>query len=305
LEVARSWEDAVGEEVAVETDQGRARAVVVGVDGSEPSLRAVDWAAAEAAARGLPLAVCCVAVAGTDKQPMLWDGQEGVLLPADDVLRRAVRRAAATADVTVSGEVMRGDPAQQLLGRAGEADLLVVGARGLGAFVGMLVGSVSEHVAGLAACPVVVVHDAGSPDLPVLVGVDGSPANHAAVAFAFDAAARRRVELVALSAAEPQWIRPALGSPAPPAADAAGAQDAARNRLDEALRPWTDRYPDVRVRRVAVVGGAARALIAASSRAGMAVVGSRGHGTLSGLVLGSVSRHLLRHAKCPVAVVPG
>jgi nucleotide-binding universal stress UspA family protein len=280
--------------------------VVVGVDGSEPSLRAVGWAAGEAVMRGVGLTVCCVAVAGTEEQPMLWDGQQLVLLPADEVLRRAMRRAReSAARVVVAGEVWRGDPAYQLLGRAREAELLVVGARGLGAFVGLLVGSVSEYVAGRAGCPVVVVGGEGSADLPVLVGVDGSAANQAAVGFAFAAAARRGVELVALSAAEPEWIRPAVGSPTPPVVDVGGVQDAARGRLEDALRSWVDRYPDLPVRRVAVAGGAARALIEASSRAGLAVVGSRGHGTLSGVLLGSVSRHLMRHAQCPVAIVRG
>jgi nucleotide-binding universal stress UspA family protein len=290
----------------VSTDELAAGTVVVGVDGSEPSLQAVRWAAEEAAARGVALVVCCVAVAGTEERPMLWDGQMLVLVPADDVLRRAVEVVTeSAADVVVTGDVLRGDPAQQLLHRARGAELLVVGARGLGAFVGLLVGSVSEHVAGNAPCPVVVVRAEPSPDLPVLVGVDGSAANQPAVGFAFAAAARRGVELVALAAAEPQWVAPAIGSSAPPAVsvDIAGLRDAVRGRLDDAVRQWTDRYPDVPVQRVAVVGGAARALIEASSRAGLAVVGSRGHGTLSGALLGSVSRHLLRHAECPVAVV--
>jgi len=292
--------------VTLTVEEATAGAVVVGADGSEPSLRAVRWAAQEAAMRAAGLTVCCVAVAGTDEQPMLWDGQQLVLIPADDVLRRAIRVATdTTAEVAVAGDVLRGDPAYQLLVRAREAELLVVGARGLGAFVGLLVGSVSEHVAGRADCPVVVVRGEASPDLPVLVGVDGSAANQAAVGFAFAAAARRGVELVALSAAEPEWVRPAVGSPGLPVVDVDGVEHAARARLDDALRQWTDRYLDLPVRRVAVPGGAARALIEASSRAGLAVVGSRGHGTLSGVFLGSVSRHLMRHADCPVAIVRG
>jgi len=292
--------------VTLTVEEATAGAVVVGADGSEPSLRAVRWAAQEAAMRAAGLTVCCVAVAGTDEQPMLWDGQQLVLIPADDVLRRAIRVATdTTAEVAVAGDVLRGDPAYQLLARAREAELLVVGARGLGAFVGLLVGSVSEHVAGRADCPVVVVRGEASPDLPVLVGVDGSAANQAAVGFAFAAAARRGVELVALSAAEPEWVRPAVGSPGLPVVDVDGVEHAARARLDDALRQWTDRYLDLPVRRVAVPGGAARALIEASSRAGLAVVGSRGHGTLSGVFLGSVSRHLMRHADCPVAIVRG
>jgi nucleotide-binding universal stress UspA family protein len=230
------------ERVALTVEEATAGAVVVGADGSEPSLRAVRWAAEEAAMRAAGLTVCCVAVAGTDEQPMLWDGQQLVLIPADEVLRRAIRVATdTTADVAVAGDVLRGDPAYQLLARAREAELLVVGARGLGAFVGLLVGSVSEHVAGRADCPVVVVRGEASPDLPVLVGVDGSAANQAAVGFAFAAAARRGVELVALSAAEPEWIRPAVGSPAMPVVDIEGVKHAARGRLDDAVRQWTDR----------------------------------------------------------------
>ena len=286
------------------SEGGSAGEVLVGADGSGPSMRAVEWAAEEAAARGSTLTVWCVAVAGTAANPMLWDGAEGVLVPAADVVRRGQERAAAAAPgLAVTGGVGRGDPAQQLLARAHGSDLLVVGERGLGAFLGLLVGSVSERVAAQAACPVVVVRGEPAPDLPVLVGVDGSAANQAALGFAFAAAARRGVELVALAAGEPHLITPAIGSPAPVAADAEGARDAVRARLDDALRPWTERHPDVAVRRVPVVGGATRALVEASSHAGLAVVGSRGHGALAGTLFGSVSRHLLRQAHGPVAVV--
>lgn len=288
------------------TDEVPVSGVLVGVDGSEPSLQALDWAVAEATARGKTLTVCCVAVAGDAEQPMLWNGEDCVLVRADEVVRQAVERARKSApDLAVDGEVVLGDPAQQLLHRALDAELVVLGARGLGAFVGLLVGSVSEQVTARASAPVVVVRDDPAPNRPVLVGVDGSAANRAAVEFAFAAAARRRVELVALSAAEPRWIAPAIGSPAPLAPDVDGIQQEVRARLDDVLRPWTDRYPDVTVRRVAVAGGAAGALIKASSEASLAVVGSRGHGTLAAALLGSVGRHVLHHAECPVAVVHG
>jgi nucleotide-binding universal stress UspA family protein len=280
--------------------------VLVGADGSDASLQAVDWAAAEAATRGSALVVCCVAAAGTDEKPVLWDGQELVLVPADDVVRQATARArSSSADLSVTGHVVRGDPAQQLLERSREARLLVVGARGLGGFIGLLVGSVSDRVAGRAACPVVVVRGHASREMPVLAGVDGSAANQTAVGFAFDAAARQGVGLVAMCAAEPHWIVPSLGSPASPVPDLDRAEEEARNRLEQGLQAWTDRYPDVPVRRVAIVKGAAKALIDESARAGLVVVGSRGYGTFSGAVLGSVSRPVLHHAECPVAVVRG
>lgn len=285
------------------SEGGSAGEVLVGVDGSEPSLRAVDWAVTEAAARGGTLTVWCVAVSGSADNPMLWDGEEAVLVPAADVVRRAQERAAASPAIPVTGGVGRGDPAQQLLVRARGSDLLVVGDRGLGAFLGLLVGSVSERVAAEAACPVVVVRGEPAADLPVLVGVDGSAANQAALGYAFAAAERRRVELVALAAAEPRLIAPAVGSPAPPAVDVQSATDTVRAVLDEALQPWTERHPDVAVRRLPVVGGATRALVEASAEAGLVVVGSRGHGALTGTLFGSVSRHLLRQAHCPVAVV--
>jgi nucleotide-binding universal stress UspA family protein len=108
-----------------------------------------------------------------------------------------------------------------------------------------------------------------------------------------------------MCAAEPHWIVPSLGSPASPVPDLDRAEEEARNRLEQALQAWTDRYPDVPVRRVAIVKGAAKALIDESARAGLVVVGSRGYGTFTGAVLGSVSRHVLHHAECPVAVVRG
>lgn len=286
------------------SDGGSAGELLVGVDGSEPSLRAVDWAAAEAAARGGTLTVWCVAVSGTAETPMLWDGTKAVLVPAADVVRRGEERAAAAAaGLAVTGGVGRGDPAQQLLARAQGSDLLVVGDRGLGAFLGLLVGSVSERVAEAAACPVVVVRGEPAPDQPVLVGVDGSAANQAAIGFAFAAAERRGVRLVALAAAEPRLVPPALGSPAPPAVDPDAARDALDGVLDGALRPWTERHPGVPVRRLPVTSGATRALVEASAEACLVVVGSRGHGAITGALFGSVSRHLLRQAHCPVAVV--
>jgi len=121
----------------------------------------------------------------------------------------AVAQVAEVApDVEVSQEVMAGMPAALLVALSAEAQLAVVGQRGLGGFAGLLLGSVGAAVAAHAACPVLVVRGATDPpqDGPVVVEVDGSPQSDAAVAFAVEAAAARGVSLRAVHA----WLRISL-----------------------------------------------------------------------------------------------
>jgi nucleotide-binding universal stress UspA family protein len=279
--------------------------IVVGVDGSEASLRAVDWAAAEAARRGVGLTVF-VAVYGPPEEAVLWTGPHMTPQLADQVMRRAAERARdAAAGVPVDVRTVIATPTRGLIDQAAEADLLVVGSRGLGAFTGLLVGSVSEQVAEHATCPVVVVRgESSNPNLPVLVGVDGSAANRPALEFAFAAADERHVGLVALATVPPLWITPPVGyAITPPVPHPADQLREAGQLLEQAVRPLAEKYPHVPVEQRPILGPAAHALIQASGYSSLLVVGSRGHGGLAGLLLGSVSRHVLRHAECPVAVV--
>lgn len=280
------------------------RNVLVGVDGSEASLRAVEWAAAESAARLVDLTVCCVASEGPLEKALVWE-PDFTRERADHVVAEAVARAGrAAAGGSVTGEVAIGSISQQLLARAPGYALLVVGSRGLGAFTGLLVGSVSEQVAEHASCPVVVVRgETANRRLPVLLGVDGSAANESAIEFAFVTADRNRVPLVALTAMTPVYIAPPIGSPAMSVPDPHELRDVAASRLADALRPWAEKYPAVAVEQRPVVGRAASELIQLTASCSVLVVGSRGHGQLAGLLLGSISRHVLRHSSCPVAVV--
>jgi nucleotide-binding universal stress UspA family protein len=131
--------------------------IVVGVDGSEASLRAVDWAAVEAARRRVGLTVCVV-VYGPPEEAVLWAGSHMTPMLAEQVMRRAVERAGqAAVEVSVGERVSIGAPAQALLEQAWDADLLVVGSRGHGGLAGLLIGSVSRHVLRHAECPVAVI----------------------------------------------------------------------------------------------------------------------------------------------------
>jgi nucleotide-binding universal stress UspA family protein len=151
---------------------------------------------------------------------------------------------------------------------------------------------------------VVVRGETANPRLPVLVGVDGSAANQPAVEFAFAAADNRRVGLVALASVPPAMIVPppglAIMPPVPHPADRLAEADQLQ---EQAVALWAEKYPQVPVERRPLLGSAAHALIQASGSSSLLVVGSRGHGTLASLLVGSVSRHVLRHADCPVAVV--
>jgi nucleotide-binding universal stress UspA family protein len=185
-----------------------------------------------------------------------------------------------------------------LVEQSRDAELLVVGDRGHGRIASALAGSVAVGVAAHSACPVVVVRGAEHPSdeqAPIVVGIDGTPLSEAAIAFAFEAAAARRVPLVAVHT----WLEPVVTE----LVDWQSASEEAEEALGERLAGWGAKYPDVPVERVVARTTAARALLDQATLAQLAVVGSRGHGEMVGLLLDSVSNALVHAASCPVAIV--
>lgn len=281
-------------------------AVVVGVDGSETATAALSWAAREAVLRQRPLHVVhvfvwptmSVSLHGTRELPGLRDA-------ADRILAAAVEQAGTVAPgVQVSGAVVSGGAAEVLVARSAGAELLVVGSRGLGRFSGLLLGSVGVQTAAHADCPVVVVRpDSHQPRSgPVVVGVDGSPGSELAMGFAFGAADRYGRELVAVGA----WTEPTAAFPGdmmPVVYDVDEIEAEETRLVAEAVAGWSTRYPDVPVRQRVVCAAPADALVSAADGAELLVVGARGRGGFTGLLLGSVSQRVLHHAPCPVAVV--
>ena len=134
--------------------------IVVGVDSSEVSLKALRWALEEARLRGAD-----VEMVHAFPRPELVGMTMVVTLPSDEELREASEQVLAESlakvggpgDVTVTQHVGAGGPASVLVEHAKDADLLVIGARGLGGFRGMLLGSVTQQVVAHAPCPVVVI----------------------------------------------------------------------------------------------------------------------------------------------------
>ncbi|MFC4054054.1 universal stress protein [Actinomadura syzygii] len=272
--------------------------VVVGYDGSKKGVQALDWAAGEARARGVPLTVLHawnvyvggpVAVPVVDLQAL---GQEIV----DEGVEH-VRRAAP--ELSVRGVLARGPAAAELIDVGRSADLIVLGPRGLGGFAGLVLGSVSAQVAAHAACPVVIVRgdlDAGPGR--VVVGVDGSAASRSALELAFAEADARGHSVHAVTAWESVPVKDL-----PPLADEDGMRAAAEARQARLMIPMRERHPGVDVRAEVVSGSPREVLLAAAADARLLVVGSRGLGGFRGLLLGSVSQALVEHASCPVVVV--
>ncbi len=284
------------------------RTVVAGVDGSKSALAAVRWAAREAVRLALPLRL--VHAFGWPNtrhigDPGLGVDQRGVLLRvAHEQISVAVEAAAAaTSGVEIEHEVVVGYPIRVLEVESRRAQLLVLGSRGLGGVSGLIVGSVAVALAAHAACPVVVVRGAElvavSTQLPVVVGVDGTPTSEAAIAFAFDAADARGVPLVAVHTWWDLFVDPTLD----PLTDWEAIEASEQRVLAERLAGWRDKYPEVEVQRVVTRDRPARQLLKQAQGAQLVVVGSRGRGAFSGLLLGSVSHALIHHAPCPVAVV--
>lgn len=284
--------------------------IVVGYDGSEHSSIAVDWAAAEAVSRGVMLTLA--AATSVPLEGMRFGGS--ILTPdaIDDLLQRLQEAAQARADeartahpgLDIAVKVALGSAASVLIESSANADMVVVGSRGMGGFRGLLVGSVGVQVASNAACPAVVVRKAPSPSAStVVVGVDGSELSLAALDFAFDMADRRGWRVLAVHA----WEVPSydvLAAPSgPPPLDLEQLAASEERAFVESLAGLRERHPGVAVEQVVVKGPSVRAILDASDDPALIVMGTRGRGEFLGAVLGSVSQGVLHRAKVPVAVI--
>lgn len=286
------------------------RPVVVGVDGSPHGERALDWAATEAALLGSPLVVLRAFTSG---YPAARSGVPGEpsRQPSDVIATTAEHGCTAAVDharlrhpeLLVTGHTVDDEPSEALVEASRTADLVVVGARGLGRVRGLLMGSVSSQVAIRAHCPVVVVREAPSrsvPDLRVVVGVDGSTDPTEALRFAFEAASRRGGGITVVHT----WDLPLDDAEAPPmAGEAREVEERERAAVAQSLAGFAAEFPTVDVRRHVVRGHAVDELVRQSANAALLVVAARGRGATKGLILGSTSQGVLHDAHCPVAVI--
>jgi len=186
-----------------------------------------------------------------------------------------------------------------LIGRSADATLVVLGSRGHSGVLGLL-GSVSVAVSENARCPVVVVRGTPDPTAPVVVGADDSAPAQAAVRFAAEQARLRGVALRVVRA----WF-PAggVGDPAPEASLLVTADE--RQAFVNLVNQVRAEHPGLQVTGETVNEHPAAALVRASADAQLLVVGTRGRGPVRGMLLGSVSQHVLRHSTASVAVVHG
>lgn len=278
--------------------------VVVGVDGSESALSAVRLAAGEAARRGARLQIVHAYL-----KPLIDDGVpdsgpgDGPRNDAERVLAAASAAAwAAEPRVEVTARHVRDAPTMALLDAARDAQLVVIGNRGLGGFSGLLLGSVAVHLASRSHTPVLVARGEVHPGGPVVVGVDEAAASRCAVEAAFRVAQQRGAELLAVRA----WtLHAAMMMPLAPVTyhpDQDWA-DHQRHFLASETADFRQRFPAVTVREELIEGSAGRVLVALSATAQLVVVGARGRGGFTGLLLGSISQQVLYHVSCPVLVV--
>ncbi|GHC89780.1 universal stress protein [Streptomyces flavofungini] len=293
------------------------RPIAVGLDGSHESVSALDWAAREAARRGLPLRLVHA-----------WEGMpneaEPVSLPelkvpqsrARTVLRTAVDRVRAQyPQVFLTAEPIRRLPVPALVTEAESAELLVLGSQGFGGLGGLLAGSVATAVVGRARTPVVLVRagfdavdehvpngagqtSAGTPYRPVALALDLAHECDSLLDFAFEAARHRAAPLYAVYA----WRLPHTHADTGEQGPAPGQGDA-EWALGSVLDPWRDKYPEVTVHAEAEHTRPVHAVLRAAEHAGLLVLGREMRRGTVGAQTGHVTRMAIQHVSCPIAVV--
>lgn len=276
--------------------------VAVGIDGSDDALRAMDWAADAARWRQTPLKLICA----YQPFPPGWPADEG-----DTPAAEAERFLAAARDrllekypdVAVSEVTKEGPAPRVLLEESRSATLLVVGREGLGRVAELVLGSVSMECATHAHIPVAVIPAAWTrPDVPfrrVLLGVDGSENCQKAVEYAFRLADQRRAHLEVVFA----WPQPQHLPEAWPMITWSRSDAGYDRVIEQSIGTWREKFPDVVVTTHGDAGHPADVLRRRATSADLVVIGGRGHGLVTGMILGSVARAILRHVEAPMVVV--
>lgn len=283
--------------------------IVVGLDGSPESMSAAHWAAHDAQLRDLPLHLVhafTVPVVGTMGYTVPTGLTDSLYAAGEQLLADATKQLHVLhPDLEITHRLVQADPRPALVEASRDAALTVVGNRGGGRIPEVILGSVALHVTAHAHAPVAVIPTAAAARTggPIRLGVDGSRVSEAAVAVAFDEADRRRAPLQAVIVWDDADLRGlvAAGTPLDLLED-----DKEHALLAEQLAGWRDKYPDVAVEPVVRRGRAAAALLrtdADEPPPQMIVVGSRGRGGFTGLLLGSTSHSLIGHSRWPVLVV--
>lgn len=264
------------------------RPLVVGVDDTTTGRFAVRWAVQEARRRGSSIRV----ISAYEAVPpaVLTDRFDDAVAYAADRLGRG----------RVEGRILAGRAAELLVNESREAELVVVGGRARLLIDALVVGSVSSAVAAAADCSVVVVHPRMERYRPrVVVGVDRSAEADVALAAAFDAAESQGLPVDVLHCWQPYVYIDRV----PQDRDVvAGARREREDWLAEKVARTAEKHPVVPVTNHLVEGRPGQQLAYRSETAALVVVGSRGHGGVPAMLLGSVSQHLLRHARSTVMV---
>ncbi|MEU1815567.1 universal stress protein [Streptomyces abikoensis] len=285
------------------------RPVVVGVDGSDGSLAALDWAVEEAVRFQLPLRVVYAS---------LWERYEGAVpsftgqRPAEEVAAQHIvasseqRARQLSPDLQVHAVTVPNDAVDALVEESRGAAAVVTGSSGRGAVKELLLGSVSLAVAGRADCPVVVVRgeerNIKGMSNRIVVGVGEADEAATAVRFALREAEARGCELQAVRA----WRSPQQPTDPLTVLDSAAHayEEQAAAVLDEVLEEAVAEHPKVSVKRTVLEGPAHRMLLGPAADADLLVLGATRRQSQFGLQLGRVSHAALHRAACPVAVVP-
>jgi nucleotide-binding universal stress UspA family protein len=287
-----------------------AKPIVAATDGSEESLRAVDWAAREAVLRGAPLRIVSAAAMlprmmehGDEPQSSeIATVTDALAAHRDQALAAAAGRAMKVSpDLLVDTDHLAGAPAVAITEAGSGALMLVVGSRGAGAFTALVLGSVSRYAATHASCPVVVVRDeVTASHRQVAVGIGDPDHSAASLTFAFEEAALRQAALLVVHAwstprSSAEQVRSALTAPS-----AYAMEEQIARRLTALVDAWRDKYPAVQVSQDVLLGHPGRALAGLSARADLVVIGR--HSGLHGP--GAVIHAVLSHAHGPVVTVP-
>jgi nucleotide-binding universal stress UspA family protein len=274
---------------------GISNGIVAGYDGSPGGEQALQWAVREAQVRRTVLTVC-VAWAPADLAMLSEAAVDDLARQrGEEILEHGVEYARSMLGPGVVRPLLaRESAAKVLCERSSTAEMIVLGARGRGGVAGLKTGSVAWQVAVHGHGAVVMIrgqrHVADHAPGPVVVGVDGSPASQAAIAFAVGEAVLHAAPLLAVCALS----------------DAPGRLGGAREMqadFSHAMTACERKHPEVIVLQQVEQGSPRAALLDAAPKARLVVVGCRGRGGVPGMNLGSVAQAMLAYAPCPVGVI--